>query len=137
MTTPMSGPLSFMTIGFGTTSKPIGTSQSSRIERIPSLHSCMLVGLICSKSMIKCSTRSSPRLRHLASLIYLACIRTGTQSWSLSSIPLLGEVEMRMSPLSTLALKATDSVFVSRSFPLSSDCLPMICVGLKLSLRGQ
>jgi hypothetical protein len=42
----MSGQQSFMTIGFGVTSKPIGTSQSSRTGRIPSLHIYMLIGLI-------------------------------------------------------------------------------------------
>jgi hypothetical protein len=133
----MSAQWSFMTIGFGATSKPIGTSPSSRTGRIPSLHNCMLIGLIYSKIMIQCSTRSSPRLRCLASLIYLACIRAGAQSWSPSYVPLLGEVEMGMSPLSTSALKAIDSVFVSWSFPLSLDWLLMICVGPELSLSGQ
>jgi hypothetical protein len=76
----LSGHPSFMKIGFGTISKLIGISPSSRIGRIPSPHSCMLIGRICNRSIIQCSTKSSPKLNHMEILILLACIRTGTQN---------------------------------------------------------
>jgi hypothetical protein len=53
----MFGPLSFTIIGFGITSKPIGTSQPSRIERTPLPHSCMSIGPTCKGSVILCSRR--------------------------------------------------------------------------------
>jgi hypothetical protein len=68
--------------------KLIGTSPLSRIRRISSPHSCMLIGHICNRSVIQCSTKSSPKLSHLEFLILLACIKTGTQNWSLSYVPL-------------------------------------------------
>jgi hypothetical protein len=76
----LTGQPSFMITGFETISMLIGTSSSSWIERIPSPHSCMLIGHICNKSVIQCSTKSSPKLSHLEFLIFLACIRTGTQN---------------------------------------------------------
>jgi hypothetical protein len=48
----MIGPLCFTITGIGTTSKPIGTSQSSRIGRTPLPHNCMLIGPTCNGSMI-------------------------------------------------------------------------------------
>jgi hypothetical protein len=53
-----------MTINFGVTSKRIGTYMSSRIGRILSLLSFVLIGYICSKSVIQCSTKSVPKLKY-------------------------------------------------------------------------
>jgi hypothetical protein len=122
----MSGPPNCMTIGFGATSKRIGTYLSSKTGKILSL-SFMLIGPICSKNVIQCSTESPRKLKHLGSLTFLGCIRTRTLSWLLNSIPLLGEVDMAMSPPSTSALRVIDSVFVSWSFLLSSDWPLMTC----------
>jgi hypothetical protein len=74
------GQPSFMITCFGIISILIGTSPSSRIRRITSPHSYMLIGCICNRSMIQCSTKSSPKLSHLKFLVFLACIRTGTQN---------------------------------------------------------
>jgi hypothetical protein len=62
----------------------------------------------------------------LDSIISLACIKNGARSWLLSFAPLLGEVEMDMTPLLTFPLKATDSVLELWSFRLSSALLMMI-----------
>jgi hypothetical protein len=80
-----------MIIGFGATSKQIGTSPSSRIRRILSLLSSMLIGPICNRSVIQCSTKSSPKLKHWGSLTCLGFIKTGKLNWLLSSVPLLYE----------------------------------------------
>jgi hypothetical protein len=77
------------------------------------------------------------KVQTLGSLTFLGCVRTGTLSWLLNFVPLLGEVEMAMSPQSTSALRIIDSVFVSRCFLLSSDWPPLTSIGQKLSLRGQ
>jgi hypothetical protein len=133
----MSGLLSFMTIGSGATSKPTGTSPSSRRGRIPSLHRCMLTGPICSRNVIMSSIGSLPRPRNLESLTCWVCIRIGTLSWQLSFAPWLGEVEMVMIRLSTSALKDTDIVFVSRRSPLCLDWTTMTFIGRRSSLGEQ
>jgi hypothetical protein len=53
--------LSCMIIISGTISKLTSISQLSRNGRIQLPLSYMLIGLICSKSMIQCSTKSLPR----------------------------------------------------------------------------
>jgi hypothetical protein len=95
----MSGPLNCIIIGFGATSKRIDTSPSSRIRRILSPLSSMLIGPICNRSVIQCSTKSSPKLKYWGYLTCLGCIRNGTLSWLLSFVPLLGAVEMAESTI--------------------------------------
>jgi hypothetical protein len=65
MKTLMIGPLIFMTIDSGTTSKPIGTSPSSRIKKIPSPPSCMLTGTISKRSVILCVHRVVAKAQRL------------------------------------------------------------------------
>jgi hypothetical protein len=73
----------------------------------------------------------------LDSIISLACIKNGARSWLLSFAPLLGEVEMDMTPLLTFPLKATDSVLELWSFRLSSGLLTMIYIELRFPLSRQ
>jgi hypothetical protein len=61
----MIGPLIFMTIDSGTTSKPIGTSPSSRIKKIPSPPSCMLTETISKRSVILCVHRVVAKAQRL------------------------------------------------------------------------